>query len=204
MTRLYLFDFDGVLVDSLALYEAAVSDCLRALGSPPLSSRQEYLEIFEDNFYEGIRKRGVDVAAFMEVSLALAPFLDYGQVRPADGIGPVLEVLARRHTLLVVSSNSAGVIRGILARHGLEAVFTDVWGLEFMLSKVGKIRAAMARFGTGPGGTCYICDTTGDIVEAREAGVRTVGVAWGLHSRERLGAAGADVTIASPAELLLI
>jgi len=204
MARLYLFDFDGVLVDSLSLYEAAVSECLRALGRPPLASREEFEEIFADNFYEGIRKKGVDVEAFLAASQTLAPSLDYNQVRPVDGIGPVLEKLSRQHTLLVVSSNAAAVIRGILARQGLERLFTDIWGLEFMLSKVGKIRAAMTRFGTDTGDTFYIGDTTGDIDEARQSGVRTVAVTWGLHSRERLVAAGADIIIDTPAEIPLL
>jgi phosphoglycolate phosphatase len=204
MENLYLFDFDGVLVDSLSFYEQAVNRCLAELGAPPLESRQEYLDIFEDNFYEGIRKRGVDVEAFMAVSRALAPELDCTLVQPVAGLAPVLGALAAVHDLLVISSNSAAVIRSLLARFDLERYFADVLGLEFTLSKVDKIRHAMTRFASGPGETFYIGDTAGDIREAREAGVRAVAVTWGWHTREKLALAAPDVIVDVPAELLAV
>jgi phosphoglycolate phosphatase len=39
------------------------------------------------------------------------------------------------------------------------------------------------------------------MVAARAHGLRAVGVAWGIGSREELEAAGADVIVASPDEL---
>lgn len=204
MENLYLFDFDGVLVDSLAFYEQAVNRCLTALGAPPLESRQEYLDIFEDNFYEGIRKKGVDVEAFMAVSAALAPELDYSLVQPVAGLAPVLAALAADHELLVISSNAAEVIRPLLDRFGIARHFADVLGLEFTLSKVAKIRHAMARFASEPDDTYYIGDTAGDIREAREAGVRAVAVTWGWHTREKLARVDPDVIVDAPADLLAV
>ena len=40
-----------------------------------------------------------------------------------------------------------------------------------------------------------IGDTTFDVLMARNAGVRSVGVAWGYHPIEELRAAGADAII---------
>jgi phosphoglycolate phosphatase len=50
--------------------------------------------------------------------------------------------------------------------------------------------------------TFYIGDTTGDILEAREAGVQTVAVTWGWHSREKLVAVHPDFLVDRPEELL--
>jgi phosphoglycolate phosphatase len=50
----------------------------------------------------------------------------------------------------------------------------------------------------------YIGDTVGDIKEARAAGVWTVAVTWGWHSRERLLAARPDFLVDTPEELLQI
>ncbi len=202
MNKLFLFDFDGVVVDSLELYEDAVNRCLENLGKPVFKDRQEFLEIFDDNFYEGIARKGVDVPAFTKISAALAPGLDYGRVAPVGDLAPVLEKLGERHTLFIVSSNSNYAIRRILLRCRFDRYFEEILGHEFMLSKIGKIRHAMERREAGPEGTYYIGDTAGDIREAEKAGVRTVAVTWGWHSRERLERVNPDYIVDSPEELL--
>ena len=202
MEKLILFDFDGVIVDSLELYETSFNRCLKELGIPPLKGRQDFLSIFEENFYEGIRSKGIDVDAFMKISRAIAPSLPYEQVKPVAGLLPVIEELAQRHRLVIVSSNSTPVIRRMLSLHGLDAHFLNVLGLEFTLGKIEKIRHAMVRYETGPDHTYYVGDTAGDIREAKEAGVRTVAVTWGWHTRESLTLSAPDLIIDSPDELL--
>ncbi len=49
---LLLFDFDGVLVDSLALYSEAVRLILEKIGTPIVKNREDYLSLFVGNFYE--------------------------------------------------------------------------------------------------------------------------------------------------------
>ncbi|HNU86249.1 MAG: HAD family hydrolase [Pseudomonadota bacterium] len=202
MTNLFLFDFDGVLVDSLALYEHSVKVCLERIGKPPSETREEFLDLFEDNFYRSIAKRGIDVDAFMAASKAVTPTLDYDSVRPVAGLDGVLAELRKRHGLVIISSNSSFAIRLMLARFGYEPYFDDVLGADVNFSKVEKILYAKGHYGMDARRTLYICDTAGDVREAREAGVRTVAVTWGWHPRERLERACPDVLIDKPEDLL--
>lgn len=204
MKKLFLFDFDGVVVDSLDLYEDAVNRCLKDIGRPPFGDRKEFLDIFEENFYEGIRDKGVDVAAFMKASAALAPALDYGRVRPVRELEPVLEKLRTKHTLAIVSSNSNYAIRRILSKYDYDRYFEDILGHEFTLSKIEKIGRAAELLKKGLDKTLYIGDTVGDIKEAKKAGVRTVAVTWGWHTGERLQKANPDFLLARPEELLTL
>jgi phosphoglycolate phosphatase len=64
--------------------------------------------------------------------------------------------------------------------------------------------SGVAKYGIPPERTFYIGDTTGDIVEAWAAGVRTVTVTWGWHSRERLVAARPDFLVDTPEGLLRV
>jgi phosphoglycolate phosphatase len=41
--KLLLFDFDGVLVDSLEVYEDVVRQCLERLGRPIIRNREDFL-----------------------------------------------------------------------------------------------------------------------------------------------------------------
>ena len=48
----------------------------------------------------------------------------------------------------------------------------------------------------------YVGDSEVDIQTGKNAGVRTIGVAWGFRTREILEAAGAEMIIDTPLELM--
>ncbi|MCX5837210.1 MAG: HAD family hydrolase [Deltaproteobacteria bacterium] len=200
--NLFLFDFDGVLADSLDLYAEAVTRCLERIGTPIIQDREDYLALFEGNFYESMAARGVDLAAFARAAKEIMPGIDYDAMRPFGGLLPVLESLKKDHLLAVISSNGSKTIRKMLDRFGFDPYFQEVLGSDFLFSKREKIDHALAKYGIPPERTFYIGDTTGDIAEARAAGVRTVAVTWGWHSRERLVAARPDVLVETPEDLL--
>jgi phosphoglycolate phosphatase len=202
--KLFLFDFDGVLADSLDLYAEAVARCLERIGTPIVKNREDYLALFEGNFYESMAARGVDLAAFAQAAKEILPGIDYGAMKPFDGLIPVLDSLQKDHLLAVISSNGSRTIRRMLERFGFDPYFEEVLGSDFLFSKKDKIDYALAKYGIPPERTFYIGDTTGDIVEARAAGVRTVAVTWGWHSRERLVAAHPDFLVETPEVLLSV
>lgn len=201
---LFLFDFDGVLADSLDLYAEAVARCLERIGTPIVKTREDYLALFEGNFYESMAARGVDLAAFAQAAMEIMPGIDYDAMRPFDGLIPVLDALQKDHLLAVISSNGFRTISRMLERFGFDSYFEEILGSDFLFSKKEKIDHALAKYGIPPERAFYIGDTTGDIVEARAAGVRTVAVTWGWHSRERLAAAHPDFLVDRPEGLLSV
>jgi phosphoglycolate phosphatase len=202
--KLFLFDFDGVLADSLDLYAEAVARCLERIGTPIVKTREDYLALFEGNFYESMAARGVDLAAFAQAAKEILPGIDYGAMKPFDGLIPVLDALQKNHLLAVISSNGSRTIRRMLERFGFDPYFEEILGSDFLFSKKEKIDHALAKYGIPLERVFYIGDTTGDIVEARAAGVRTVAVTWGWHSRERLVAAHPDFLVETPEGLLSV
>jgi phosphoglycolate phosphatase len=202
MHTLFLFDFDGVLVDSLDLYVETVTRSLERIGMPILQNKEDYLSLFDGNYYESLAERGVDLAAYGAAIREILPRIDYDAVKPFDGLIPVLAALQKDHLLAVISSNGYRAIRTMLDRFGFAPYFEEILGADFRFSKKEKIVYALEKYGIPAERAFYIGDTVGDILEARAAGVRSVAVTWGWHSRYRLAAARPDFLVDTPEELL--
>lgn len=205
MGNLYLFDFDGVIVDSISVYEHRVVTCLEKMGRPIVKNRSEFLDLFEDNFYEALTNKGINLEEFMSVLREISREEEEDNIVP---FYPLLNVIGDIHNnnnfLAVISSNSSRIIHKIISKYNLNGLFSDVLGSDFGLSKKDKIFHTINCFGVLPEKTFYIGDTTGDIREARAAGVKTVAVTWGWHSKERLALLNPDYLIDTPDALLTL
>lgn len=202
--KLFLFDFDGVIADSLELYEDTTKRCFELIGKPITRNREDFLDLFDDNFYEAIQARGVKIEEFVRAVQEIGPTVDFSEVVIFTEMVPVLEALASSNTLIIISSNTNHAVRSILSAHKFNGHFKEILGADVMVSKVDKIFHAMEKYGYPPNITFFVGDTTGDIREAQKAGVNTVAVTWGWHSRERLTAVAPDYIINSPEDLFAL
>lgn len=200
--RLFLFDFDGVLVDSLDIYEKTVTDCLREINQPLTRGREEFLELFEGNFYESLEQKGVSLKKFMKASVNILAEVDYSKMKPFGAMLPVLNELKNNYPLIVISSNDRPTIQEALRLYNFNGIFQEILGSDFMFSKKEKILYAAKKYQTDLQDIYYVGDTTGDIKEGKQAGIKTVGVTWGWHSKEKMAAAKPDYLFDSPQELL--
>jgi phosphoglycolate phosphatase len=192
-----MFDFDGVIADSFEDQCRACVETLRAHGFADLATRAQFLDFTETNWFEALAAAGVpeDVRDEVEDAFGAAPSPDLFPEMAA-----VIERLAAAHRVVVITSSRTSVVEDILAEHDVRGV-VEVLGGEQEASKTCKIRSVRRRFGeTLP--AWYVCDTVGDVLEAREAGVGTVGVAWGWHGEERLRRAAPDHMAHAPSDLL--
>lgn len=200
--KLFLFDFDGVLVDSLDVYEQTVTDCLIKINQPLTRGREEFLELFEDNFYESLKSKGVDLDVFMKAAEDILAKIEYTSMKPFEAMSPVLDDLRKNHTLIVISSNDSPTIEEALRLYHFNGIFQEILGSDFMFSKKEKMLYAAKKYKVDLKHIFYVGDTTGDIKEGKQAGVKTVGVTWGWHSKEKMAAARPDYLFDDPQELL--
>jgi phosphoglycolate phosphatase len=202
--RLVMFDFDGVIVDSLDIFSTAFLEACAASGVEGFTRTEDLLAVMKDNFYASMRARDVPDAQVAEILRRLGASLIRARrwLKPFPLMPQVLEELSDERTVVVVTSSPDEVVGGWLQAHGILGI-DEVAGAATALSKVDKIHALQGRF---PGQDVYwfVSDTVGDMREAREAGATPVGVAWGWHEPEQLVEAGAERIAQSPAELLTI
>lgn len=200
--KLFLFDFDGVIVDSLAVYEKTVKENLQKIKQPIVKSREEFLELFEDNFYESLKNKGIDLDVFMKASEDILAQVKIKDMKPFPAVAQIIEELHKNHCLIVISSNDNASIKEALVFFNYDGYFKEILGSDFMFSKKEKILYAAKKYQTALNDIYYIGDTTGDIKEGKQAGVKTVGVTWGWHSKEKMASAKPDYLFDKPEELL--
>ena len=196
-SKLIMFDFDGVIVDSLDHQCRAFVETVRAEGFADLATAEQFLEFTESNWFEALAAAGVPPTVVSEVENAFG-------AAPSPELFPematVIERLAAAHRVIVITSSRTDVVERVLAKHSVRGV-AEVVGGDQDESKTRKIDNARRRFGRALA-AWYVGDTVGDILEARRAGVGTVGVAWGWHGVERLRRANPDHMAHAPSDLL--
>src|SRR3989339_1946931 len=101
------------------------------------------------------------------------------------GVKEIILKLAQEKTLIIVSSMRAESIRVILKQEGILHCFLHVLGTEVKQSKSEKM------LGLGIDDAFMVTDRVIDIQEALRAGVKPVGVSWGVDAEESLQHAGA-------------
>ncbi|MBE0411132.1 MAG: HAD family hydrolase [Anaerolineales bacterium] len=203
---LILFDFDGVLADTLAdmlrfaqqvcdelgVNHTVVQTDLSELEVMSFATFGRACETPEDLVDEFVRRC---TEKFAEKESPPAIF---------DGLGEVMRKLAGRHWLAVVTGNTGGNVRAFLEQHGLSGCVRAVYGVDLPGTKLEKILMAKGQFAAEGEAVFMVGDSLSDIRAAREAGVKTIAVSWGHQSLDKLIEAQPDHVVHSPGELVEI
>jgi predicted PurR-regulated permease PerM/phosphoglycolate phosphatase-like HAD superfamily hydrolase len=124
--------------------------------------------------------------------------------RPVDGIVEALHDLARRYHLAIVTTRSRLAAEAFLSQQGLEDLVEVVVGREDtwrIKPHPDPIRRAAEALGVPVERCLMVGDTRVDVLAARSAGARTVGVLSGFGEEKDLDRAGADMIIQNASRL---
>jgi phosphoglycolate phosphatase len=209
--RLALFDCDGTLVDSQHTICAAMSDAFAGAGLKP-PTRAATLRIVGLSLIEAMAALMPSGDAALHAVLADGYKQAFWRLRAAglnheplyDGMIAVIAQLAADGWALGVATGKSD--RGLalcLAAHGLSDRFITLQTADRHPSKPhpSMVMQAMAEAGAAPATTVMIGDTSYDMMMARTAGARALGVAWGYHTIDDLHAAGAHAVARHPRDI---
>ena len=176
----FLFDFDGVIVDSIDVHVDAIR-----LFSKRDFDRNLLSEIMKGNFFENSKKveylNSVDWEEYKEfvknVMLKRNPVPSLPEV--------VRNLKTRNKKIVIISSGSKEVITTFLKKNNVD-YFDDVLGFEFHRDKTYKIKYIIEKYSFSSDRVLFITDTLGDIIEANKVGVDSVAVNYGLHDEKTL------------------
>jgi phosphoglycolate phosphatase len=219
-TRAVIFDLDGTLVQT-RVASWLIFEQINDRFDLGVTGPEQYFDLFRGNLFVQLRALCRDDAHADEVEAAFLDLLRREYTPPMiPGMVEVVRRLAGHCTLAVLSSNAMQVLRRILVDNDLAYCFAHVFGGDVAPDKTVAIEAFLAEPGSGfgrrcaadydeggavavpgPESTVLVTDTAGDVRAARAAGIRVIGVAWGMHSPAELTDAGAEFVALWPQEV---
>ena len=213
MNKVFIFDLDGTLLDTLGDLAASVNYALRTHGMPEHSI--DDVRRFVGNGVRKLMERAIpDSAANPDFEATFASFREYymqhslDTTRPYDGIPETLIELKARGCRLAVVSNKMMAATQELCRH----FFQDTIEVAIGENEAQGIRkkpapdtvfAALQSLGVEKDNAVYVGDSDVDIQTAANAGLPCISVLWGFRDRDFLIQHGAKTFISAPSELLL-
>ncbi len=201
--KLILFDYDGVIVDSLRHNVSIAMECGAQLGFesfPPLNAVRN-MDHMTFEALGGLMGLTEDETRALTRCIFSLLEIRFENLSVFPGIEQLLKKLSRRHILAIVTTNREAVILNFLGKKGLSQYFSAVSGGNRSGSKSDRAGELMKRFSMTKEKTYLIGDTISDMAEARHAGVKSIAATWGFQSRERLLSENPDFLADSPEEI---
>lgn len=178
--EMVLFDFDGVIVDSMQMNLDILEKILgRAFDA------DEYRQLFTGNVYEKLK---AEFKELLEGDIQQSFFNEYTkrllEIAPFSDIDAMLEAAARSRKAYIVTSSLEDTVADYLERHQLAEYFDGIFGMETHTSKVVKFRHLLDKGSMQTDQAVFITDTIGDVLEADEVGIDSIAVTWGFHPKD--------------------
>ena len=199
---LNIFDYDGVLVDSLDEVVNAGNAFCQSIGHKSIVSKHMVTTLQPMTYGQLARSMGLPPERMEACSEFI--FIRLQEKGAATPLFPGVESLFRHLTtkkIVIISGNSRDVISTKLAAHALDKQVASIVEAYESGDKADKIRRACAEFEASPDRTCMIGDSVSDIQYAQKAGVQSIAVTWGWQSRETLAGQEPDYIVESVSEL---
>jgi len=190
-----MFDWDGVLLDSLGAAFNVYNKIFARLGAKILT-KDQYLELQSPNWYDFYIKIGLPKALWKEVDSEWLRL--YQEERPdlhEDALDCLASLKRAKLRLALVSNGSRVRVEEELVRFKLRSFFEVVlFGEKTEELKPSPImlERALGAMGVEPRKAVYVGDSPADIQAAKNAGVPSIAIARGPIQAERLRREGPD------------
>ena len=202
MIKTIIFDFDGVLGNSLDAAVSVISTVGPKYGFPKVTKEE-----IRDNGISGLISK-------YKISPIRLPFLvnEFRKelnkiietVKPIKDIEVVLKELSKIYQLGILSSNSQLNLTSFIAKNNWNQYFSfifsnsSLFGKHISLSKLFKERKIEKDE------VIYVGDEERDVKAAKKIMILVVGVLWGYESKEILGRQHPDFIAKQPSDLIKI
>src|SRR3989338_4080209 len=205
-TKLIIFDYDGVLVDTFHLACSAYYAIFKEFNIKTNFSTEQFKDFFEVNWIKNLavlgisEKKDIEKCEFIFRSIVADP---NRKVKIYSNIEPILKQLKNKgYKLAVLSNNYEDIIKKHLQKNKVLHYFDKIADVKYGLKPDTKgILKLLDEFKLKPDEAVMIGDMDGDIIMAKNAKLKkAIGVSWGFHNHKKLK--DADVIVNTPLEII--
>ena len=190
---LYIFDWDGTLLDSTAKIVSCMHKAIAEVGMPARTD-DEARNIIGLGLPEAIRQLfpAISDDALRALRDSYSSYFIAADKTPCDFFPHVEEVLhqlrEQGHQLAVATGKSRRGLNRVLDNLNMQSYFDATRCADETASKPDPLmlEALLAELNHEPKDAIMVGDTEFDLLMAQNAGIRGVGVSYGAHSVERL------------------
>jgi len=203
--RIVIFDFDGVLTDTMPEMLRFSDQVCAELGVPRHTTPADIHGLPRMGFDHLARQLGIPEELVPQYVHKILACFDEHPITYSlfEGMREVILDLANDSVLAIVSGNLQRVIRRFLDKYQVAHCFWQIAGIDQPGNKREKIQAIRQAVSLSLP-TVMIGDAVSDIQAAREAGALSIAVSWGHQDRNKLLEAQPDFIADHPQDIIKI
>ena len=176
MIKTVIFDFDGVIHDTMEL-AYNINDRISSKGI----SLDEYKDYFNGNLYSSKKMDHSKRDEFFKLQDE-----EFRLLKIEEKIKEELLKLKSKYDLHIITSNKESTLKTYFHNNNLHDLFTEILGIETHKSKEEKFNILLDKYNLKKEECIFVTDTLGAILEANAVGIKSIAVTFGFHERERL------------------
>jgi phosphoglycolate phosphatase len=192
MEKLIVFDFDGVIVNSvqpfietmrLIMPNFTLDDARNMLTGNLFDKKNQHI-------FNLVKEKSIDLYGIYANKIAeIPPNLGLVKMMTNEAVDKII----------VVSSMNENIIEDYLNKYDIRKYFGEIMGAKTDKSKEVKIEKIKA---LNPNREIFfVTDTSGDIIELKNTNIKIIAVTWGYHTKEMLIETMPDWIVNTPGEL---
>lgn len=211
MIKAVIFDMDGTTVDTVASLAYYANEALKKFG---------YREVETEKFYtfvgNGPKNLFCSLIEYVngdlnKVDEVLNYYLsEYNNnplylANPYDGIVDMLEGLKNKGIKTAILSNKQDEAVKVINKELFGGIIEIAEGSKPDVARKpapDSLLNTMKTLGVEKDEVLFVGDTDVDMITAKNAGVKSIGVLWGFRDEEELRTNGADYIVSHPKEIL--
>jgi phosphoglycolate phosphatase len=205
-----IFDFDGTIADTLPFSFQKFIEIARSLNVEDLTDKEiikeirskSYQELLKGSFNKAWLKLPYVINMIKNMQVELEK--EMKNIKFFPGVKKFLyELKDRGYKLAIISSNRVENINKFIEFNKLD-IFDFVHGKTDLFGKAGYLGKFLKDYNLKKTEVIYIGDEIRDVEACKKAGIKMIGVSWGLHTIEALKKAKVDYIVKKPSEVFKI
>ena len=207
MIKAVIFDMDGTTVDTITSIAYFANDALKKFG---------YNEVETEKYYTFVGNGPKSLIEYVngdlnKVDEVLNYYLsEYNNnplylAKPYDGIVDMLEGLKNKGIKTAIISNKQDEAVKVINKELFGGIIEIAEGTKPDVARKpapDSLLNTMKALGVEKDEVLFVGDTDVDMITAKNAGVKSIGVLWGFRDEEELLTNGADYIVSHPKEIL--